>query len=103
MNTIEKSLGRRFVYSRNTGNAYDTNHWYWFDGDISVKFRGIDEVALLEYNDATPDTIDEYVVHPDGTLTGCWDRDRKLLIKGGCHAEQAIRAKAIEESRTCST
>jgi hypothetical protein len=28
---------------------------------------------LIKFNDSTKD-IDEYVVHPDGTLTGCWDK-----------------------------
>jgi len=71
-----------FVFSRNTGNAYDTNHWYWYKDKISVKFRAINEVELIRFNDST-DGIDEYVVHPDGTLTGCWDKDRKIIMKGG--------------------
>lgn len=72
-----------FTHSRNTGNAYDTNHWYWYKNKISVKFRSIDEKKLIAFNDRTPGVVDEYVVHPDGTLTGCWDKDRKIIMEGG--------------------
>ena len=75
-----------FEETRVNGNYYDTNRWYWYetsDQRVSVKFRSIDEKRLLEFNDNNPDIIDEYVIHPDGTLTGCWDKDRKIIIKGG--------------------
>jgi len=78
-----------FTFSRSTGNYYDTNHWYWYNllgldkVKLSVKFRGIDESKLIEFNKAiSPKAIDEYVIHPDGTLTGCWDKDMKILRKG---------------------
>lgn len=71
-----------FVFTRNTGNAYDKNHWYWYKKHFSVKFRAINEKELVAFNERTPG-IDEYVVHPDGTLTGCWDKDRKIIMKGG--------------------
>ena len=78
----------KFSYiTRKTGNYYDLNNWYWYtDGDkkISIKFRSIDEVKLIEYNrNINLDDIDEYVIHPDGTLTGCWDKDLKIIMKGG--------------------
>lgn len=86
--TIKQQLNAdsQFEETRVNGNYYDTNRWYWYnDGDktVSVKFRSIDEQRLLEFNDNNPDVIDEYVIHPDGTLTGCWDKDRKIIIKGG--------------------
>jgi len=76
-------------YSRHTGNYYDRNYWYWYqlgDQKISVKFRSIDETKLIEFNEFLNLSIDEYVIHPDGTLTGCWDKDLKL-IKEGYYAE----------------
>lgn len=77
----------RFRRSRTTGNYYDINRWYWYEYDgnkVSVKFRTIDETKLISFNkDISPDDIDEYVVHPDGTLTGCWDKELKLIVKGG--------------------
>jgi len=88
---IEKELENDtdFTFSRNAGNYYDRNHWYWYDllgagkVKLSVKFRTIDESKLIEFNKSvSPDTIDEYVIHPDGTLTGCWDKDMKILRKG---------------------
>lgn len=76
----------RFKMSRMTGNYYDTNWWYWYDAGggtrISVKFRAIDEARLLEFN-RKESGVDEYVIHPDGTLTGCWDKDMKVIVKGG--------------------
>jgi organic radical activating enzyme len=74
-----------FSLSRCTGNYYDINRWFWYslgDSKISVKFRTIDEVRLIEYND-NHNGVDEYVVHPDGTLTGCWDKERKIIVNGG--------------------
>jgi hypothetical protein len=81
---IVKSLSPEFVMSRKTGNFYDYNEWYWY-GDISVKFRNIDERKLINYNKKMSG-VDEYVIHPDGTLTGCWDKNIKL-IKGGTDAK----------------
>ncbi|MFH1978776.1 MAG: hypothetical protein ABII97_00060, partial [Patescibacteria group bacterium] len=76
----------RFTLSRVTGNYYDINKWYWYTlpgcEPVSVKFRTIDETRLIEYNQVT-DGVDEYVIHPDGTLTGCWDKDMKIIKKGG--------------------
>jgi MoaA/NifB/PqqE/SkfB family radical SAM enzyme len=89
----------RFEKSKVSGNYYDTNIFYWYrlpghPLDVSVKFRIIDERRLLEYNRAN-DGVDEYVVHPDGTLTGCWDKDMKVILKGGdCHAKQTVRPQA---------
>lgn len=75
--------------TRRTGNYYDLNHWYWFtymDQKVSIKFRSIDEVKLIEYNTKIkPTGIDEYVIHPDGTLTGCWDKESKVIMKGGSY------------------
>ena len=45
---------------------------------ISVKLRAINEQKLIEYNQQNKG-IDEYVIHPDGTLTGCWDKDLKQI------------------------
>ncbi len=77
---------KSFQYTRNTGNYYDENHWYWYwleKQKISVKFRSIDEIKLIELNKSIdPNNVDEYVIHPDGTLTGCWDRDLKLIKEG---------------------
>lgn len=76
----------RFTLSRMTGNYYDTNKWYWYTlpgrNPVSVKFRTIDETRLIEYNQNT-DAVDEYVIHPDGTLTGCWDKEMKIIKRGG--------------------
>jgi organic radical activating enzyme len=85
--TIKQQLNADFQFeeTRVNGNYYDTNRWYWYYDNgqkISVKFRSIDEKRLLEFNDNNPDVIDEYVIHPDGTLTGCWDKDRKIIIGG---------------------
>lgn len=74
----------QFRKSRTTGNYYDINRWYWYNDKISVKFRTIDETRLISFNkDISPSRVDEYVVHPDGTLTGCWDKELKLIAKGG--------------------
>lgn len=81
---IEEEMARdpEFELSRITGNAYDTNRWYWWNRPdaprVSVKFRIIDEQKLVNYNRVT-EGVDEYVIHPDGTLTGCWDKDLKLI------------------------
>lgn len=76
-----------FRKSRITGNYYDRNDWYWYDHDgqqISVKFRAIDETRLIDFNtNVKPDDVDEYVIHPDGTLTGCWDKELKVIMRGG--------------------
>ena len=68
-----------FVITKINGNYYDENVWMTYKNTTWVKFRIIDEVKLIEYNDNYPHVIDEYVIHPDGTLTGCWDKERKLL------------------------
>ena len=101
---IEKQLEKfsRFSKSRITGNYYDTNNWYWYDNGsnkhISVKFRTIDETRLIDFNAENPNEVDEYVIHPDGTLTGCWDKDLKIIMEGGTyHAEQALHSKTKEE------
>jgi len=77
---------KRFCKSRVVGNAYDDNIWYWYKDKISVMFRKIDEKKLLKYNNKFKG-IDEYVIHPDGTLTGCWDKETKILTKGGEYAK----------------
>jgi len=74
-----------FELSRVTGNYYDTNRWYWWNvpgtnKKISVKFRIIDEQKLVQYNKEN-EGVDEYVIHPDGNLTGCWDKDMKVIRK----------------------
>lgn len=80
-----------FEFTKNTGNYYDNNMWYYYNlgnDKVSIKFRVIDEVKLLEYNRSiSPNIVDEYVIHPDGTLTGCWDRELKLLKKGEFNAQ----------------
>ena len=89
LSDIEQQLAndKRFRCSRTTGNYYDINRWYWYtygNKKISVKFRSINEIKLIDYNkNIDPDKVDEYVVHPDGTLTGCWDKDLKIIMKGG--------------------
>ena len=82
---IEEEIAKDpdFELSRVTGNYYDTNHWYWWrifgtSTKISVKLRAINEQKLIEYNQQNKG-IDEYVIHPDGTLTGCWDKDLKQI------------------------
>ena len=91
LSDIEQQLidNKRFRYSRATGNYYDINHWYWYthgNKKISVKFRSINEIRLIDYNrDINPNKVDEYVIHPDGTLTGCWDKDLKIIMKGEQH------------------
>jgi len=73
------------VFHHHVTNGYDTNYVYIYDG-IRVVFRVIDEQALLEFNKSTTE-VDEYVLHPDGLLTGCWDRDTKVLEGGGIDAK----------------
>lgn len=84
---VQLDEDKQFQQSRETGNYYDRNYWYWYNTDeskISVKFRAIDEARLIEYNtNVQPDEVDEYVIHPDGTLTGCWDKELKVIFKGG--------------------
>lgn len=87
---IEAQLSKSaaFQKTRINGNYYDTNHWYWYsalDGArISIKFRSIDEARLIEYNvGVSPYEVDEFVIHPDGTLTGCWDKELKVILRGG--------------------
>ncbi len=86
VNMTEKPI---FQWSRIRGNAYDRNYWAWYTiiygngpKKISVKFRQIDEAQLIQYN-MENEGIDEYVIHPDGTLTGCWDKDIKIIKRGG--------------------
>ena len=58
----------------------------------------IDETRLIDFNTGNPDEIDEYVIHPDRALTGCWDKDPKIIMKGStCYAEQALYSKTKEE------
>jgi organic radical activating enzyme len=89
---IEKKINKnnKFSKSRITGNYYDLNHWYWYKNcsdKISVKFRMIDETKLIDFNkNRNPNDIDEYVIHPDGTLTGCWDKELKIIFKGDKNA-----------------
>lgn len=84
INKIENEItkDRNFVKTKINGNSYDYNSWYWYkNNNIGVKFRKIDEKALIRYNNSFSG-IDEYVIHPDGTLTGCWDKELKPLKKG---------------------
>jgi len=77
---------KSFSKTRENGNYYDNNSWYnyYLDGQcFNIKFRSIDETKLIKFNDLHKDIIDEYVIHPDGTLTGCWDKERKIIMKGG--------------------
>lgn len=53
-------------------------HEHWRYQGINLTFRHIDEAQLLDYN-ASFDDIDEVVLHPDGLITGCWDRNQKVL------------------------
>lgn len=53
-------------------------HERWQYGDIEVLFRRVDEEQLLAYNAGFAD-VDEIVLHPDGLVTGCWDRHQKVL------------------------
>ena len=85
LNKILKILLKRknwkFIYCN--GNEYDKNFWF-LHNNMKIKFRTIDEKHLVDYNKNNKE-IDEYVLHPDGTLTGCWDKDLKLIKKGGDH------------------
>ena len=80
------------------GNYYDKNYLYKFHYGagikLNIKFRSIDERRLIDYNTkVNPDEVDEFVLHPDGTLTGCWDKDLKLIFKGGdINAKQTVHS-----------
>lgn len=64
-----------FVYSSKIQIIYH-DRWSW-EG-VEITFRRVDEEALLKHN-ASFDGIDEIVLHPDGLITGCWDRNQKVL------------------------
>lgn len=53
-------------------------HEHWQYNNIAITFRRVDEAELLEHNDNF-DEIDEIVLHSDGLVTGCWDRNQKIL------------------------
>lgn len=80
VNDIQKEIEKSSLFKKSkcTGNYYDNNIWYWYKNNISIKFRIIDEEKLIDYNTNNSD-VDEYVIHPDGTLTGCWDKDLKII------------------------
>lgn len=61
----------------NEGNYYDENYMYIYKGKL-IKFRKIDEQKLVEYNKKHKE-VDEYTIHPDGYVSGCWDKDKKLM------------------------
>lgn len=75
--SIMSKIDKYLSYDRTVSNGYDTNYVY-HDDEIKVLFRKIDESRLLSFNKKNPG-IDEYVVHPDSLVTGCWDRDLKVL------------------------
>lgn len=80
-------LPNNFKLSKVDGNPYDTNYWYWYKSPdlpkkTSVKFRVIDEKKLTVYNKIFKG-VDEYTIHPSGRVTGCWDKDTKIIKKGG--------------------
>jgi organic radical activating enzyme len=77
LNIIDKDIC--FKKTKIVGNYYDTNIWYWYMHNFSIKFRRIEEDKLIEYNQKEKDIIDEYVIHPDGKLTGCWDINLKKI------------------------
>jgi MoaA/NifB/PqqE/SkfB family radical SAM enzyme len=74
---ILTALSMSFLYINTVSNGYDTNINYSWDG-IRVRFRKVDEKELLVWNSKHTE-IDEYVIHPDGLVTGCWDRAQKVL------------------------
>lgn len=57
-------------------------HERWAYRGVDVTFRRVDEEQLVNYN-ASFNDIDEIVLHPDGLVTGCWDRSNKILDFGG--------------------
>lgn len=59
------------------GNYYDENYIFIYKKKL-IKFRKIDEQKLVEYNKKHKD-VDEYTIHPDGYVSGCWNKDKKLM------------------------
>ncbi|MCK5016174.1 MAG: hypothetical protein KAS32_03800 [Candidatus Peribacteraceae bacterium] len=75
---IDYEFNSDFKVKSINGNEYDTNYNFIYDS-MWVKFRSIKEDVLVKYNRENPNTIDEYVLHSDGLLTGCWDRNQKII------------------------
>jgi organic radical activating enzyme len=67
----------KLIYNFSIVRPHDENHFYTYNG-MKISFRIVKEHKIREYNLKNKD-IDEYVIHPDGLITGCWDRELKIL------------------------
>lgn len=77
LDDILEQLPKTFTPKYIKSNGYDTNYVYAY-GDMKVIFRVIDEVSRIKKM-MKRTGIGEFVIHPDGLVTGCWDRDLKRL------------------------
>jgi pyruvate-formate lyase-activating enzyme len=75
---MELNASPLFSFKEIKESAYDSNYIFLYKDKIRVKFRVIREDILVKYNKKFKG-IDEYVLHPDGLLTGCWDRNQKII------------------------
>lgn len=78
-NWLSKINGVKKIEGHQSSRSYIKNIHYQFNNDLVIQLRRIDEEGLLNFNKNNPDIIDEYVIHPDGLLTGCWDRSQKII------------------------
>ncbi len=67
-----------FTHVETRDYGFIRNAYYKYK-NTTVLFRILDEGKLIDVADSSPDQIDEIVIHPDGLVTGCWDRDRKVM------------------------
>ena len=68
-----------FEYQKTKQNHYEKNIIYKYKNQSQIKFRIVNEKQMISYNEQNPDIIDKYVIHPDGAITGCWDRLNKII------------------------
>jgi MoaA/NifB/PqqE/SkfB family radical SAM enzyme len=91
---ILSCLNSDWEYIKEDNFGFISNIYYEYKNRIMVMFRILDEQIMLEIADKELHIINEVVIHPDGLITGCWDRDRKVIDIGGVgDALQAICAK----------
>lgn len=76
---IEQDSENKFKMEFVNGSKYESNYRFTYDNSMWIKFRCINEDVLVEFNHNNPNMIDEYVLHSDGLLTGCWDRHQKII------------------------
>jgi len=78
--TILGSLSGDWKHIKTDDFGFILNSYYTYNGK-TVLFRSMNEENLVSIAEDNPHRIDEIVIHPDGRITGCWDRDRKIIEK----------------------